>query len=224
MNLGTSPLTTGQHKVARDRHSVRVSPRLRLSRHRSHVAQIDAWMTAISPDGQVIASCHGDRAVKLWNAETGKRVKTLIHQQPIWACDFSASGWGIATAGEDGMIWLWDLEAGRCFGKLQGHTACIRSLAFAPIDDIVASGSIDTTVRLWNVATGRCLTVFEGHNRPVHTVAFNSTGEFLATQSDDHQIKIWDLQTSQCLDTFTGYVDSSSDLWELIDALEFGGY
>ncbi|MDX2212387.1 MAG: WD40 repeat domain-containing protein [Oculatellaceae cyanobacterium bins.114] len=178
----------------------------------------DAWSTALSPDGGVMASCHGDRTLKFWNVKTGERIKTLIHQQPIWACSFSPSGWGIATAGIDGMIWLWELETSRCFGKLQGHTGWIHTLDFSSIDDVIASGSTDTTVRLWNIATGKCLAVFEGHDRPVHTVEFDPTGHLLASISDDQVIKVWNIQTGECLSTLIGHYNNfADDMWALIN-------
>ena len=52
---------------------------------------------------------------------------------------------------------LWDVHDERCLKTLVGHVRVVRSLAFNPQGDCLASVSEDETIKLWDVKTGECL-------------------------------------------------------------------
>ena len=56
---------------------------------------------------------------------------------------------------------------------LEGHTRSVRSVAFAPDGETLASGSDDHEIRLWDVETERLKATLEGHTQPVYSVAFS---------------------------------------------------
>ena len=98
---------------------------------------------------------------------------------------------------------LWELNTGQCLSTLKEHTNRIRSVAFHPHDQILASGSADGTVKLWNVIAGECLKTLRGHTKQVCSVAFSPDGQTLASGSLDETIKIWNVQNGECLSTLS---------------------
>jgi WD40 repeat protein len=56
-----------------------------------------------------------------------------------------------------------DLETGVSRHILKGHTDQVKSIAYSPSGDLIASGSYDRTVRLWDVETGACRQTLTGH-------------------------------------------------------------
>jgi WD40 repeat protein len=48
---------------------------------------------------------------------------------------------------------------------LHGHSSCIWSVAFSPVESTIASGSDDGTIKLWNTDTGECITTLRS-DRP----------------------------------------------------------
>ena len=100
---------------------------------------------------------------------------------------------------EDQTITLWDVDTGRCLHTLKGHKNWVRSVAFSPDGNMLASGSGDKTVKLWNLSTGKCLYTLQEHSDTIWSVAFNPDGKTFASSSDDGTIRIWDIKTGKCL-------------------------
>ena len=76
-----------------------------MSEHRNTVTAL-AW----SRDNRTLASGGNDKAVIIWNADTGKTTKTLEHPTEVLALAFSADGRLLAAAGSDGSVRLWDVS------------------------------------------------------------------------------------------------------------------
>src|SRR5262249_62045371 len=63
----------------------------------------------ITPDAQLLATAGSDKTVKVWDAATGRLVRTLaIHPDRLALMAVSAGGRRFASAGSDGNVVLWD--------------------------------------------------------------------------------------------------------------------
>lgn len=88
----------------------------------------------------------------------------------------------------------------------------VKSVAFSPNGQILASGSITSKViRLWNVQTGEMIRTLQGHDGISNRIAFSPNGQILASASSDKTIKLWDMQTGKALRTIQ-LGDSSQSL------------
>lgn len=108
--------------------------------------------TAVTADGQRIASAGADRKVKLWDTRTRALLLELSgHTGKVLSVDFSPDDQLLASAGEDKTVRLWRSTTGTPLALLRGHDAAVRTVRFHPTGKTLASGSDDGTIRLWRL-------------------------------------------------------------------------
>ena len=90
---------------------------------------------------------------------------------------------------------------------LKGHSDYVRSVAFSPDGNIIASGSVDKTIKLWETRTGSLIKTLEGHSYDVESVAFSPDGKIIASGSWDKTIKLWETRTGSLIKTLEGHSD-----------------
>ena len=91
---------------------------------------------------------------------------------------------------------------------LRGHTGWVRSVAYSPDGETLATGSADKTIRLWDTSTGTHIKTLYGHTDDVLSVAYSPDGETLATGSADKTIRLWDTSTGTHIKTLRGHTDT----------------
>ena len=151
---------------------------LTLRGHRSDVASV-----AFSPDGRSIVSGDFNGKIKVWDAETGKEIRTLrVHEGPVESVAFSPDGRRIVSGisccwnNKNNTVKVWDAETGQEIHTLRGHEASVNSVAFSPDGRRIVSGSEDKTIKVWDTTTGREMYTLAGHQYDVTCVAFSADG------------------------------------------------
>jgi WD40 repeat protein len=184
---------------------------------RGHVGQV--WCVAYSPDGNWLASAGDDRTVRVWNAVTGKEVRTLS-QWPNLVVErvaFSPNSSRLVTIAKPASyvgaaeVRVWDVGWGRELFRLAGIKNCIHQAAFSPDGQHLATVGGDLyrpgEVKLWNAATGREVRTLGSHPGPGTSVAFSPDGKRLVSGSLPLQapysrelpgeIAVWDVSTGK---------------------------
>lgn len=107
------------------------------------------WAVAISPDGKIIASGGSEQPINLWDADTGKLLRTLTeHSGSIYTVAFSPDGKTLASGGDDHKIRIWEFQTGKLLETLE-HLGPVQSIGFSADGQTLVSGSADATVKIW---------------------------------------------------------------------------
>src|SRR5262249_15334993 len=140
-------------------------------------------------DGSRIVSGSEDGTLRLWDAASGRLIRTIAAGSPVTAVAFSADGSRVAAGSASaelagpGEVRVWDAASGDVVYNLVGHRGTITSLAFSADGRWLATGSRDTTVKLWDINSGKLRRTLVGHSGPVTGVAFGPAGKQLASVS-----------------------------------------
>lgn len=157
-------------------------------------------------DGKTLLSSSRDETVKVWDARSGKLLRTLTeHAGDVYGVVYSPDERLLATCSQDKTIRLWNAQSFDVLRVLTGHTDIIRAVAFSPDQKSLVSASVDTTVRLWDVATGELKHTLKGHTKRVKSVVYGLNGDWIATAASDRTIRIWDPKTGGELKVLEGH-------------------
>ncbi|MEM9215604.1 MAG: TIR domain-containing protein [Cyanobacteria bacterium P01_F01_bin.150] len=90
----------------------------------------------------------------------------------------------IATSLLNAFVWTQEQN------QLLGHSDGIKSVAFSPAGDRLATAGADHTVKIWQ-ANGRLQFTLEGHDAVVRDVAWHPTGERFASADEKGRVIVW---------------------------------
>ncbi len=164
-----------------------------------------------SPDGRIVAATSNDDTFTLWDASSGKVIRTI--EAGDWARDLAFSPDGkIIAAGLNwsGRIALWDVATGKEISIQNTHGSEVFTVAFAPDGRTVASGGTNGLVKLWDLASGQEIRSLGEELRDrgtqsdywINALVFLSDGRYLASETFDHTVKLWDVALGRQVTSF----------------------
>ena len=168
-------------------------------------------MVCWSPDNKYIASNSYGYNVKIWEAESGKVIRTLSgHSSDVSSVAWSPDGKYIVSGGDDHTVKIWEVASGKELRTLEGHPGGVRFVAWSPDGKYIASGRGDESVKIWDAASGKELRALSGHSASVTSVSWSPDGKYIANGSWDKTIKIWDAASGKelCMLKHSDYVNS----------------
>jgi WD40 repeat protein len=178
-----------------------------------------------SADGKTMVSASRDRAVKTWDAVSGReRNSTTLPggSYPVNAMAYSRDGTTLSLGGgspykNPGELSVWRFEQAVQPEILEGHTEPVFAVAFSPDGQMLASGggiqanevvNAKSELKLWEARTGTLLRSLEGHFAYVYSVAFRPDGKTLASSGYDGTIRLWETATGRLERTLKEHEES----------------
>lgn len=165
------------------------------SQYKHHPLYVN--MINFSPDNKRIIIAAEDKVVRIWDAESDRKLRRLIgHNWTVNTASYSTDGRFIITASDDGTIRIWNADNGQEIKCIEVHEH-INSAFFSPDSNYIVSAQRKGPVRIWNTETGQELRTLEGHSGIVKMASFSPDSKLIVTASNDGTAKIWKTGTGE---------------------------
>lgn len=163
--------------------------------------------TALSPNGQLLVTAHGDMAdprssggtaLKLWDLNR----KTLVAQFPaahraaITKLVFSRRGLLLASGSVTGEVRIWDFPARKLLpAQIPSQNRPITGMAFDVLGERIATGADERCVRVWHVDTARPLATLNLALGTPAVTRFTPDGKSLVATTTAGGLILWDAES-----------------------------
>lgn len=176
-----------------------------------HMAFGAVYAVAWSPNGRFIAG--GAAVVDIWNAATGVLLRSLSSTNVFGPTDlqWSPDSQNLAVGLDNNLgAQIWSIARGKMLLSYRPPTQ-LRTLAWSPDGQRIASGDVSGTIQVWNARTGAHVTTYKGHTRGtgISGVRWLPDGQRVVSASRDGTVQIWNATTGARLFT---YRDPSGDI------------
>ena len=188
---------------------------------------------AYSPDGKYILSGSSGGKMDLWDASSGKSIKTDMGSERsslgprfakqegnfVTAVSFSPDGEYALSGGMDNSVRLWNVKNLTQIKKFVGHIGNtginrIISVAFSPDGKYALSAGVDSKIKIWDLAAGTEWKDLAGHTGLGASAKFFPNGKYVIS-AGDASTRIWDVSTGEEVATMIAFEDGE---WLFITA------
>ncbi|WP_171233334.1 protein kinase [Ruegeria sp. HKCCA4812] len=181
----------------------------------SHQHQV--WATALSPDGQRLATA--DRMGQIVISDTGsgaEQTSLASLGEAIWSLAFSADGATVLAAAES-AAYLIDVDSAAVLRTFpvdpgQGTRAALHSASSR-----IAVSSSRGVVLIWSADQDTPPERLKVSDNLVWSVAFSPDGSLLAAADSDETVSVWRLADAARLQDFSGHARGATDILFLDD-------
>jgi WD40 repeat protein len=156
------------------------------------------------PDGRRVVTNVFDRAVTIWEMQTGRDLRTIGPATDFWFQSFDVSpdgrsialgGWSTPNGfGGDAAARAWDSSTGEELYRI-GHELDVNQVSFSPDGEYLVTASWDGTAKIVD-RSGHVIRVLRDRGFGLFAARFSFDGRLVATaawsESEPARVRVWD--------------------------------
>lgn len=172
-----------------------------------HTAQV--FSVAVSADGRTAVSGGIDRAVRIWDLDTGT-CRHVLPPQPssVDNVGVSTDGLRAMSASRDGVVAVWSTETGERLHEIDGgRTLGASPAGFSADGRLALIGSATASVQLWDLVAGECVRMVETGipGRGASALWMDASGSVAAVAGGGETVRLWDLGSGELRTVLSGH-------------------
>lgn len=171
------------------------------------VTEDEQFACGYSPDGTRLATAGADRALRVFDLATNRRVLQIEdHADWILDLDWSPNGQRIVTGSRDKTAKVVRVEGGDSLTTFTGHNQPVTSVRFLPDSEQVVSGGREPKLRVWQVAEAKQVREIGGFGGDVLRLARGDDQNIFST-GVDRQVRHHNASNGQQTRVFAGHTE-----------------
>ncbi|KAL6579768.1 autophagy protein 16, interacts with Atg12p-Atg5p [Orobanche minor] len=141
-----------------------------------------------------------DKAVKMWDTNTGSSSRTLYGcLGSILDLCITHDNKSIIAASSANSLCVWDVDSGRVRHSLTGHMDKVCAVDVSKVSNrSVVSAGYDRTIKVWDLQKGYCVNTLIFHSN-CNALCFSMDGRTICSGHVDGNLRLWDKQTGKLL-------------------------
>jgi WD40 repeat protein len=178
----------------------------------------DVTCASFSRDGKYIVLCSAGCEFSLYDANTGKQIRTYPaqnHEKVNNCLAISPDGKYVLTGSNDKKAILWDIETGKIVRYFQNETA-VFSVAFSSNGKRIACGLGDLVSSVWDIQSGQQIMSTRGRYCPIRSVATSPEGTYISVGSSDGTLVVLDTHKGAVSQRLDGYANKPPSVDDMI--------
>lgn len=165
------------------------------------------FCVAFSPDGQRLAAGGADRAIRLFDLNTGEEQRVIEdHADWVLGIAWSPDGSKLVSASRDKTSKIFDAQTGDALGTFNGHGEVVAAAAFLADGAHVISGGRDKQLRVWQIADAKEIRKIGGFGDEITQLLLLPDNR-VVTACADRQARLHNANDAKGLHTYSGATD-----------------
>jgi serine/threonine protein kinase len=162
--------------------------------------------------GDKLASGSLDKMVRLWDMN-GKQTASATFADAIYAVSWEPNESRLAVACANGKVYLCRPKDLHVVLTYSGHTKAVRTVAWSPDGNYIASGGEDYSAQVWSPDYKASANVtYHGHSNTINALSWSPDSKFLATASSDRTVQVWDATFGHTKTLYMGHMTNGTPI------------